>query len=400
MRERDPRFYVSPLNTLPQVTEGTSLPSKVTLRDLTLREGPQAAGVGFTPEDKVEIARQMDEAGFTQIEVGFGAEDREAIISMKRAGVKAQLIVLVPAFRPHWQEAIATALDAGVEIIQVLVRSSDQQLAMLDLDRDETLGLVDKAVAYAVDRGAEGVCFSTSFATLADPGFLTRMHKAAGDAGASHVSIADSTGVATPEAMSFLVGSVRQVIDVPICVHVHNDFGLAVANILASLKAGASMADVSMLGLGERAGNAPSEEVVLALEGLYGVDTGIRLERLRGLAQTVSRLAGFPMASNKAVVGENVFAQKLELHVQVTSRDPRLFEPFSPDLVGHRRELKLGSGSGPIAVQAKLSELGLEVPEEHIGELVTWVNQEALAKKRSVEDGEFRVEAEKLVVER
>ena len=178
MRERDPRFYVSPLNSLPQVTEGTSLPSKVILRDLTLREGPQAAGVGFTPQDKVEIARQMDEAGFTQIEVGFGADDREAIISMKRAGVRAQLIVLVPAFRPNWRAAIDAALDAGVEIIQVLVRSSDQQLAMLDLDRDETLRLVSEAVAYAVDRGAEGVCFSTSFATLADHGFLTRVHKA------------------------------------------------------------------------------------------------------------------------------------------------------------------------------------------------------------------------------
>ena len=106
MRERDPRFYVSPINSLPQVTDRTSLPSRVILRDLTLREGPQAAGVGFTTQDKVEIAHQMDEAGFTQIEVGFGAEDLEAIISMKHTGVKAQLIVLVPVFRPKWQEAI------------------------------------------------------------------------------------------------------------------------------------------------------------------------------------------------------------------------------------------------------------------------------------------------------
>ena len=397
MVSHDPRFYVSPLNSLPEVAEGTALPPKVMLRDLTLREGPQAAGVAFSPEDKVEIARTLDQAGFPQIEVGMDAEDREAIISMKQNGVKAQLIVLVPAFRPNWQQAIDTALDAGVEVIQVLLRSSDPQLKMLGLDREDTLALVEESVGYGVRMGAPQVVFSTSFATLADHGFLKQMHRAAADAGATYVCIADSTGVATPEAMAFLVRSVREQVDVPICVHVHNDFGMAVANVVAAVKAGAAIADVSVLGLGERAGNAPSEEVVVALEGLYGVDTGIRLDRLHSLAQTVSRLSGFPIASNKSVVGDDVFAQKLEMHVQVTSRDPRLYEPFAPDLVGHQRVLKLGSGSGPVAVKAKLSELGLTVPDDKLQELVGWVNREALARKRALADGEIEGEVKRIV---
>ena len=397
MSSRDPRFYVSPLNSLPEVTQGTSLPPKVVLRDVTLREGEQAAAVAFGVEDKVEIARQLDEAGFPQIEVGYGVQDREAITAMKRTGVKAQLVVLVPGFRPNWQEAIDTSLEAGADIVLMLFRSSDQQLHMLGVGRDEILRQVEESVGYAVRRGAGTVALNTSFSTMADPVFLQQLFKAGFEAGASVFGIADSTGVATPETIAFLVRTARGVADLPISIHVHDDFGLAVANTIAGLKAGATIVDVSVLGLGERAGNAPSEEVAVALEGLYGVDTGVRLEKLQSLAQTVSRISGTPIWSNKSVVGADVFAQKLELHVQVTSRDPRLHEPFAPDLVGHQRVLKLGSGSGPLAVKAKLSELGLEVPEEEIPGLVAWVNHQAVASKRDVADAKFEAEAKKLV---
>jgi len=178
---------------------------------------------------------------------------------------------------------------------------------------------------------------------------------------------------------------------------VHDDFGLAVANALAGLRAGASVADVSVLGLGERAGNAPTEELATALEGLYGINTGVRLEKLHALAQLVSRIAGVPIPAHKAVVGEDVFAQKLEMHVQVTSRDPSLHEPFSPEVVGHRRILKLGSGTGPVAVRAKLQELGLNVPEGEIPTLVRWVNHQALQRHQTVPDAEFAAEVRRLM---
>ena len=396
MNRRELGFYVSPLNSLPEVKGTGSLPSSVVLRDVTLREGEQASAVSFTVEDKVEIARQLDDAGFPQIEVGFGEQDREAIGTMKRIGLKAQLSVLVPAFRPNWQKAIDTSLHAGADIILVLFRSSEHHMKMLNMDREQALKQVATAVGYAVQRKAGTVAINTSFATMADPSFLKRIYRTGYEAGASNFGIADSTGVATPETLEFLVRLARGVADVPVSVHVHDDFGLAVANSLAAIKAGASIADVSVLGLGERAGNAAAEQLAVALEGLYGVDTGIQLDKLQGLAQTVARISGVPISSNKAVVGPDVFAQKLEMHVEVTTREPALHEPFAPELVGHRRVLKLGSGSGPVAVKAKLSSLGLNIHEGDIPRLVEWVNQQAVINKRDVSDGELEAQARKI----
>ncbi len=396
MTVRDPRFYTSPFNIRPDVKAGAAFPPRVVLHDITLREGSQASAVAFSVQDKVEIARLLDEAGIPQIEVGYGTEDRAAIKAMKRAGVKAQITILAPAFRQNWQEAIDTALDAGADVILVLFRSSDRQIEMLGIDREEALRRLSGVVEYAVRRGARQVAFNTSFTPLADPGFLDRMYRTAYEAGAGRFGIADSTGVATPETIAHLVRLVRRIADVPVSVHVHDDFGLAVANALAGLRSGASIADVCVLGLGERAGNTPTEELAVALEGLYGVDTSIRLENLCALAQAVSRITGVPIPANKAVVGEDVFAQKLEMHVEVTARDPGLHEPFSPDLVGNRRVLRLGSGSGPTAVRMKLRELGLDVREEIIPALVTWVNQQALANKRVVSDIELADEARRL----
>ena len=399
MKARDPRFYVSPLNSLSEVDNGARFVTKVLLRDVTLREGEQASSVAFSVEDKVEIGRQLDEAGFPQIEVGYGSQERETIAAMKRAGINADLAVLVPGFRSDWQEAIDNSLEVGVDIVEVLYRSSDEQLRMLGLEHIEALRHLSQVVEYVVNRGSATVAFVTSFSTLAKPAFLRQMYKAAYEAGASCFGIADSTGVATPETIAFLVRLARDVADVPVSVHAHNDFGLAVANTIAGLRAGATIADTSVLGLGERAGNAPGEEVAVALEGLFGVDTAVQLEKLHGLAQAVSRIARVPIGSYKAVVGVDVFAQKLEMHVKVTSRDPTLHEPYAPDLVGHRRILKLGSGSGPVAVKAKLVELGLHVPEQNIEELVAWVNHQALASKRDVADAEFVTAANCLAVD-
>ncbi len=392
----DPRFYVSPLNARPELPGPAEFPTSAILHDVTLREGEQASAVAFSTDDKVMIASLLDEAGIPQIEIGYGAEDRPAIAAIRAAGIRATLTVLVPAFRANWREAIDASLEAGVDVVLVLFRSSDQHLAMLGIDRTDALRRAAAAVEYAVERGAPLVGFNTSFTPLADPEFLPRLYRVAYDAGARRFGIADSTGVATPETIAFLVRLVTDVADVPVSVHVHDDFGMAVANALAGLRAGARIADVSVLGLGERAGNAPTEELATALEGLYGIATGLRLEKLQILAQTVSRITGVPIPAHKPIVGEDVFAQKLEMHVQVTARDPRLHEPFAPELVGHRRLLKLGRGTGPVAVKTKLRELGLTIPEDHISALVRWVNQQALARRQTVSDVEFAREARRL----
>jgi homocitrate synthase NifV len=225
---------------------------------------------------------------------------------------------------------------------------------------------------------------------MADPDFLVDLVAAGRDGGAERFGLADSTGVATPETMAYLVRRVRDAAGGhPVSVHTHNDFGLGVANAIAGLRAGATIADVSVLGLGERAGNAPTEQLAVALEGLYGVSTGLVLDRLHSAVRRIAAIANVPVPGAQPVVGDDIFAQKLEMHVAVTAREPSLHEPFEPGLVGGRRQLRLGSGSGEVAIRTKLEELDLEAPGELVGELVRWVNDEAAGTKRDVSDPDF-----------
>lgn len=386
---RAERFFTSALNLDPAVTVGEDFHLPIFVQDVTLREGEQASAVAFSVADKVEIAQRLDALGVPIIQVGYAGRDSEAVRAIKRAGVRARLSVLLVAFNADWPEAAASAIDAGADDVLVLFRSSDAQLALLGLDREEAIRRTTAAIAYCRQRGAPRVIFEPSFVTAADPAFLRRFYRAAWEAGAEALEITDSTGIAKPATVRYLVRLVREVAPAAIGVHMHNDFGLAIACTLAGLEAGAQRADASVLGLGERAGNAALEELVVALEGLYGIDTGIRTEGLRELCLLVSRLSGVPIPANKPIVGDDVFAQKLEIHVRVTTRDPRLHEPFSPEVVGHRRVLKLGRGTGPSGVRAKLAELGLEVPEERIDTLVRLVNEWAIAHKAALSDEHF-----------
>ncbi len=385
----DPRYHTSPLNFIDDVTAGERFQLPVLLHDSTLREGEQAAEIAFSIDDRVEIARRLSDMGVPMIQVGYAGRDDDSVAAIKRAGVTAELTLLCAAFSAGWEEAIDRAVDAGVDNLFVLMRTADAILKMLDMGREDAIRRACDAIEYARRRGAPRVTFEPSFVTAADPLFLRQIYKAAYDSGAQGVGIAGSLGIAKPAAISYLVRMVRELVPVPVGIHAHHDFGLSVALTLAALEEGAQRADVSILGLGERAGGAPLEEMVTALEGLYGIDTGIDTEQLADLTRYVQQVTGVPIPPSKAVVGENVFAQKLEIHVRVTARDPSLFEPFSPDLVGHRRMLKLGRGTGPTGVTAKLAELGLEAPEEKVPELVRMVNDWAVAHKASVTDETF-----------
>jgi isopropylmalate/homocitrate/citramalate synthase len=197
--------------------------------------------------------------------------------------------------------------------------------------------------------------------------------------------------VAGPERIAQLVTQIKDLTGGEVGVHCHDDFGLALANTLAGLQAGANLADSSLLGLGERAGNCATEELAVALELLYGVATGVDLERLTGLAEYVSEVTGVPISPAKAVVGSDAFSQKLDMHVALTRKDPSLLEPFPPQRVGNRRRLRLGLGSGPISVLAKLEQLGLPaVDERRARDIAAWVNETALRRRSAVTDEEFQ----------
>ena len=385
MPQPDSRYHTSPLNFLEEVTSGEKFRLPIVLQDTTLREGEQAAEVAFSVEDRVEVARGLDTVRVPLIQVGFAGRDDDAVAAIKRAGVEAQLSMLCVAFSRDWQQAVDRAADAGVDVLAVLMRTSDPMLGALGLNREEAIDVACRVIDYARRREVPTVAFEPSFVTGADPQYLCRCWAAATQAGAQEVGVSDSLGVAKPSAIRYLVRLALEAVDVPVGIHAHHDFGLSVALALAALEEGAQRVDVSVLGLGERAGGTPLEELVLALEGLYGIDT----TQLFDLAQLVHRLTGVPIPASKAVVGENVFAQKLEIHVQVMEHGPDLFEPYSPDLVGHRRVLKLGRGTGPTGVRAKLVELGLQASESAVPVLVEMINQRAVAHKRGISDGEF-----------
>jgi isopropylmalate/homocitrate/citramalate synthase len=370
-----------------------SLERRVSIQDITLREGQQAADVAFSIPEKVGLAAQLVDAGIKRIQAGYAGADEETVSALKCIP-GAVVSVLLVAFRDDWRAAAEKAAAAGVDVLMVLFRVAPSQLAAMGITEARALEQIRSAVAVGRELVPE-VSFDPSFVTLADPGFLREVYSAAAEAGARRFGVADSTGVASPERIAELVRMVREVTGGgAVGVHCHDDFGLALANTLAGLAAGADLADASVLGLGERAGNCAIEELALALQVLYKVDAGVRLDRMTALAQSVSQATGLPIPAAKAVVGEDVFSQKLDMHVALTQRDPSLLEPYPPQTVGNRRRLRLGVGTGPVAIRAKLAELGLpEVDAAAAAELAAWVNQTALGRKRGVTDAEFAEKA-------
>lgn len=357
----------------------------ILIHDITLREGEQAAGVAFDAADRIAIARALDEVGVQRIQVGFAGQHDDAVREMKGAGIRSSLSELCVVFDSGWKERVDLAARAEVDVLLMLMRASDAQLAKLPLTREQALDRVSAAVAFARERVGT-VVFQPSFATTADPTYLEELCVAAAAAGAHEVSLADTVGIASPGRMGELVASIKRRAGIAVGVHAHDDFGLAVANTLAAIEAGADVAEVSVLGLGERAGNCPLEELVVALEQLYAIPTAIDLKGLTTLAETVAKRANVPIPFSKPIVGEDVFTQKLDMHVRVAAESPWLHEPFDPGLVGQQRRLKLGRGSGKISVRAKLDQLGVACDDARLMDLVTFVNRQSLAQKGVVTD--------------
>jgi isopropylmalate/homocitrate/citramalate synthase len=386
-------FASSPFNFHPEVVAGEHLRENITITDVTLREGQQAAEVSFSIDDTVELAVALADAGVPVVQVGYAGADDKAVAAVRAACPDIRLAVLVVGWADDAPATIASAREAGADVCSVLFRSTDAHLANLGFDRSGALERVEQIVSVAAGAGFGDVAFAPSFSTLADLDFLLGLHRRALDAGATLISLADSTGTARPAAIGFIVEEMRKVAgDAGVRVHMHNDYGLAVANTLAALEAGADWVEATVNGLGERAGNCPLEELVLCLLGLYDRDVGVDPGKLGALSALVERLTGTSVAPMKPVVGANCFANKLEIHVRAVQADPRLMEPYDPTLIGRTRTIVLGRGTGPTGVRLKAAELGVSLDDERVEELVAWVNRHAIETKRSVGDTEFLTE--------
>jgi len=346
----------------------------VEIFDTTLRDGEQTPGVSLTPQEKLEIARQLDRLGVDAIEAGFPIASQgelEAVKLIVKEGLKPEVYALARVNKSDIDAVIAS----GASNIHLFIATSDLHLAYkLKLSREQALERAVNGVEYAKAHGLK-VEFSAEDATRSDIEYLKKVYSSVVDAGADRIDIPDTVGVMTPAKFSNLVNEVRKAVKVPVSVHCHNDFGLAVANSLAAVEAGASRVHVTVNGIGERAGNAALEEVVMALQCLYNKSTKVNTRLLYETSKLVSQLTGVIVQPNKAIVGENAFAHESGIHAHGVLSMPLTYEPIDPELVGRKRVLQAGKHAGAHGILAKLQEMGWQPTEEQLKEITAKVKE-------------------------
>jgi isopropylmalate/homocitrate/citramalate synthase len=366
-----------------------ALDAEVGFYDTTLRDGEQTVGVVLTPEEKLEIARGLSEAGVERIEAGFprvSEDDYRAVQLIADAGLAAEIWGFSRAVRADVEALVE--LGVGASVIESPI--SDLKLGALGVSRETMLERISAAVSYAVESGIRVGYFGVD-STRAEPDFYDAAYATAVEAGATEVVVVDTIGVAGPEAVGELVERTRELVgpEVPVHFHGHNDFGLATANGVAAVRAGARWIHGTVNGMGERAGNANLAEVALALKALYGLETALDLARMRALADRVRELSGYELEPWKPIVGENLFRRESGA-VASQFHDPPSIEPYSSELVGAARSIVLGKKSGIDSIRIKCADLGLDVPESSYAELLARVKQLGTRKRGLVTDEEFR----------
>jgi 2-isopropylmalate synthase len=349
---------------------------RITIFDTTLRDGEQSPGIALQPHEKAEIAEQLERLGVDVIEAGFPASspgDYEGVRAVTRA-VEATTVAALARSEPDDIEACAEALDgARRSRIHVFIATSALHMAKkLRLEPPEVLERVGSSVR-AARKHADEVEFSAEDATRSDPDFLAQVCREAVAAGATTVNLPDTVGYCLPdEHETFLrdmLALCPELRGVTLSVHCHNDLGLAVANTLAGIRAGARQVECTVNGIGERAGNAALEEIVMALRvrsDLLGVETGIRTAEIGASSALVSRLTGYTVQRNKAVVGANAFAHEAGIHQDGMLKDVSTYQIMDPEELGLTMTLPLGKHSGRHAFARACAEAGIDLAADEL----------------------------------
>jgi isopropylmalate/homocitrate/citramalate synthase len=362
---------------------------RVGLYDTTLRDGEQTVGVVLDPEQKLEIARLLDELGIDRIEAGFprvSQDDWDAVKLISDAGLRAQ----VWGFSRAVGADLEALVELGVPASVIESPISDLKLDAIGVSREKMLDRITSAMRFAAEHGIHSAFFGVD-STRAEPDFYEQVYKSAVEAGAKEVVVVDTLGIATPEAVAELVGKTVEWVGpgVPVHFHGHNDFGLATAAAVAAVRAGAQWVQGTINGMGERAGNANLGEAAMTLRALYGVESNLKLDRIRAVAQRVQDLAGYSLEPWKPVTGETLFRRESGA-VASQFHDPPSIEPYSSELVGAERGIVLGKKSGLDSIRIKAEELGVELPEERRAEVLAQVKALGARKRGLLTDDEFR----------
>jgi len=388
------KVWVSELNSRPEIRSAFPR-TTVRFYDTTLRDGEQTVGVVLSPQQKLAIARKLDELGVSRIEAGFprvSPEDSEAIQLMQKANLKAELWGFSRAVKGDIEELVRLGLRDSV--IEAPV--SDIKLKAYGISRDEVLRRVTDAVAFATQNGITVAFFGVD-GTRTELEFLKKTYLAALKAGATEIVVVDTIGACGPEAVEFLVREVCQWVgpNTPVHFHGHNDFGMATACAVAAVRAGASWIQGTINGMGERAGNADIGEIALALRCLYDVPVALDLTKIREVSEVVCKAAGYTLEAWKPLVGENLFMRESGA-VATQFHIPEAIEPYSSELVNARRSIVLGKKSGLDSVALKCKELGLTITPEQRAPILAAVKKLAITKRGLLTDEEFRRIAKEL----
>lgn len=345
---------------------------RVRIFDTTLRDGEQTPGVALSPEKKLVIAKKLDELGVDAIEAGFpiiSEGEQQAIRLITKANLRSEICGLARTNKKD----IDAAIDCGLNYIHTFIATSDIHLQYkLKMTREQALAKAIEAVEYGKAHGLQ-VEFSAEDATRTDRDFLRHVFSEVAKAKADRIDIPDTVGYSTPQYIAEITKDAIEASKLPISVHCHNDFGLAVANAISGIQAGAQCAHVTINGIGERAGNASLEEFVMALQCLQFSqkwETGINTRMLYETSKYVSNLVGIVVQPNKAIVGENAFGHESGIHTHGILNNPLTYEPISPELVGRTRWLQVGKHAGIHGVSAMLEEYGIKPSESQLRQIL------------------------------
>ena len=362
--------------------------SRLNICDTTLRDGEQAAGIVFANIEKLRIAKLLDEIGVPQIEAGIpamGGDEKSSVKRIAHMGLSASIL--------GWNRAniedISHSIDCDVDSVAISMSSSDIHIEhKLMKSRQWVLDRIIESVEYARSHGLY-ISVNAEDASRADPDFLLEFASTAKEAGAHRIRFCDTLGILTPfdtyERVKRLVDTVK----LPVEMHTHNDFGMATANAIAGVHAGASFLSTTVMGIGERTGNSPLEEVTMASKHLLNIDMGIDTSRLREIVEYVARASGREIPAWKPIVGQNCFAHEAGIHTDGVLKFLSNYEPYSPEEVGLERRIIIGKHSGRSAIKQILAAKGIDIDDDAATAILEAVRATSVALKRSLSENEL-----------
>ena len=388
---KEGKWWVSPYNVIDEVTSKFDLPEKVEIHDATLRDGEQTPGVVFSPEDKIAIAEMMADVGVNRIEAGMPAvspDDYKAIKEICKLGLKSKIYTFARAITGD----IDCAVECGAHGVILEVPIGYPKLKyQFGWTWEDVFKKSRDVINYARERDLHVVFFPYDTTRAREEDLENLLDAVMNESPPHAVGVVDTMGCALPEAIKYLVKKVRKMTELPVEIHTHNDFGMGVATELAAVEVGASVVHSCVNGLGERTGNAAMEELVLALEVLYGFDMGYDMQKFPQLFDLVSRLSNIPLAPNKPVSGSRNFTRESGIGVDLVLKEPLAMFGTDPSLTGRHGDIVLGKKSGKRSITYNLEQMGInDASDDDVAEILKQVKALGIKKKTTISQDEFK----------